>query len=504
MRKLRELFSDTLVYGISSVFARFVNYLLVPFYTAVFAPSRYGVVILVYAAIAFLNVIFTMGMESSYLRYGKDRKEAPSVFRTVQLFLLIAASGLAFLLWILEPAALPVLHMDPQDSFIYRLMIAILWFDTLAIVPFAELRLVRRTWLFAALKTAHVGINLFLNFYLILGRGHGIEAIFVSNTIASALVTIFALIATLPLLKGEWNSALLRRAFSFGWPFIPAGLGYAVNEVLDRFFLGAMDPGRVQQLYGMGVTPEDVVGIYGACYKVAVFMLLLIQMFRMAWQPFFMRHADDPEAPHLYARAFDYFNLMAAMVYLMVGLFARELVSFPIPFTEETLINSRYWSGLSIVPLLLLAYWFHGWYIHFSAGIFIRERTGVLPGIMILGGVITILINMTLVPLLGMMGAAWATAISFGVMALSLWYFSTREFRVPYRLGRGMGVMAGVALAVWSVPDLSALLHLNPTLVKAGVAAGGLLLLVRLFFRIRSERIGTPDHPVGLEAPERE
>jgi O-antigen/teichoic acid export membrane protein len=122
-------------------------------------------------------------------------------------------------------------------------------------------------------------------------------------------------------------------------------------------------------------TPEDIVGIYGACYKVAVFMLLLIQMFRMAWQPFFMRHSDDPDAPRIFARAFLYFNIVAAALYLLVGLFAQEIVAIRIPFTEATLINSRYWAGLEIVPLLLLAYWFHGWYINFSAGIFISEKT---------------------------------------------------------------------------------------------------------------------------------
>ncbi|MEX0890127.1 MAG: oligosaccharide flippase family protein, partial [Balneolaceae bacterium] len=326
MVKLRELFSDTLIYGISSVLARFVNYLLVPFHTDVFNPARYGVVGLVYAAIAFLNVVFTLGMESAYLRYAKDRDHASSIFKTLQLALLGTSSLLALILWALEPAILPLLSLSGESSGIFLMMIGILWFDTLSIVPFAELRLVRRSLLFAILKVGHVVLNLVLNFWLILGMNLGIEAVFISNLAASMLVTLVIWAVTFPMMRGEWNRSLLSRSFSFGWPFIPAGIGYAVNEMLDRFFLNAMDPGAVVQLYGSAYTPEDIVGIYNACYKLAVFMLLLIQMYRMAWQPFFMRHSDDPDARPLFARAFYGFNLFAAALYLFVGLFTRDIV----------------------------------------------------------------------------------------------------------------------------------------------------------------------------------
>ncbi len=495
MRKLRELFSDTLIYGISSVFARFVNYLLVPFHTEVFDTARYSIVGLVYAAIIFLNVIFTMGMESAYLRYAKNRDQARHIFKTLQVSLLGIATLLAGLLWLLEPLALPVLNLSPDDetSAIYLMMLGILWFDTLSIVPFAELRLVRRTWLFAALKTAHVILNLFLNFYLILALGFGIEAVFISNLLASVVVTLAVWLFTLPMMRGEWNRSWLLKAFSFGWPFIPAGLGYAVNEVLDRFFLNMMDPSRVEVLYGSGYTPEDIVGIYTGCYKVAVFMLLLIQMFRMAWQPFFMRHSDDPEAPALYARAFLYFNLFAAAVYLGVGLFAAEIVAIPIPGTDATLINSRYWLGLEIVPLLLLAYWFHGWYINFSAGIFISERTGVLPNIMLLGGGITIAANLILVPLLGMMGAAWATVASYSVMALTLYRFSTRSFAVPYRLGFGIGLMVVMVGLVWSADPLTAWSGLEEWVVKVILMGAGSIGLAGLGWKLLREDAAAQD-----------
>ncbi|MEX2600839.1 MAG: oligosaccharide flippase family protein [Balneolaceae bacterium] len=466
MKILRELFSDTLIYGISSVIARFVNYLLVPFHTGVFDTARYGIVGLVYAAIAFLNVIFTMGMESAYLRYAKDRKEAPHIFKTLQASLLGFATLLTALLWLAEPLVVPYLSLDEQTAGIYLMMLGILWFDTLSIVPFAELRLIRRPILFALLRVGHVTVNLFLNFWLILGLGFGIEAVFISNLIASAVVTLLIWIVTLPLLRGNWNRYWMKKAFLFGWPFVPAGFGYAINETVDRFFLNGMDPSRVHSLYGNDYSPEDIVGIYNACYKVAVFMLLLIQMFRMAWQPFFMRHSENPDAPGIFARTFTYFNLAAAGLFLLVGLFAEEIVAIRIPLLDATLINSSYWAGLEIVPFLLLAYWFHGWYMNFSAGIFISEKTRVLPKIMLAGALLTLAGNSLLVPLMGMMGAAWTTVGSYGVMALSLWYFSTREFPVPYRLGHALMLMSGSVLLVQFAPLLARYSGLEEFLFK--------------------------------------
>lgn len=482
MNRLRELVSDSLIYGISSVFARFVNYLLVPFHTDVFLPARFSIVGLVYAAIALMNVLFTMGMESAYIRYGKDRKEASALFHSLQLVLLALASVLGGALWLAEPLALPLLNLDESVSGIYLMMIGILWFDTLSIVPFAELRLSRRTWLFASLKTMHVILNLVLNFWLILGLGAGIEAVFISNLVASVLVTLLVWTVTAPLfLEGSWSGSSAWRAIQFGWPFVPAGIGYAMNETLDRFFLNAMDPDRVMQLYGPEMTPEEITGIYNACYKLAVFMLLFIQMFRMAWQPFFMRHSEDEDSPRLFAQAFHGFNLVAAPIFLFVSLFATELVQIRIPLLDATLIGSAYWAGLEIVPYLMLAYWFHGWYIHFSAGIFIAEKTRLLPLITLGGGVITILGNLALVPLMGMTGSAWATVLSYGVMAMALWGYSQWHFRVPYAMGRGLLLMAGSVAAVVIAPRLEAMLSLPSVTVRmilflvvsAGLVAAG-------------------------------
>ncbi|MGF1671731.1 MAG: lipopolysaccharide biosynthesis protein, partial [Balneolaceae bacterium] len=438
MKLLRELLSDSLIYGISSVLARFINYLLVPFHTDVFNPARYSIVGLVYAAIAFLNVMFTMGMESAYLRYAKNRDEAPHIFKTLQLGLLGAATLFTLILYFLMHYLLPIFNLGSETEGIYLMMLGILWFDTLSIVPFAELRLVRRSYLFAVLRTIHVFINLFLNFYLILSLGFGIEAVFIANLAASVIVTLAVWAATGNLLRGKWSYQWLSTSFRFGWPFIPAGIGFVINEMLDRFFLNEMNPAIAEQIYGIGITPADIVGIYNACYKLSVFMLLLVQMYRMAWQPFFMRHSDEKQAPEIFAKAFGYFNIAAAFAFLSVSLFREQIVAINIPVLNASIIGEAYWSGLDIVPYLLLAYWFHGWYVNFSAGIFIKEKTRVLYKITLMGALITIITNLLLIPLLGMTGSAIATLLSYSTMAIVLGLYSRKVMDVPYRFKSGL------------------------------------------------------------------
>ena len=184
-------------------------------------------------------------------------------------------------------------------------------------------------------------------------------------------------------------------------------------------------------------------------------MLLLVQMFRMAWQPFFMRQSDDDSAPTIFSQTFTLFNFSAAVIFLSVALFAQQIVSIKIPFFDFYLVDQKFWSGLGIVPILLLAYWFQGWYVNFSAGIFISETTTRLPQITLLGAGITIVANLALIPFFGMMGSAAATLLSYGFMALLIYYYSTNSFAVPYKLVTGFSVMILAVILYYVKPFLT-------------------------------------------------
>lgn len=448
MARIKELISDTAVYGISSVVARFINYLLVPFYTKFFAPAEYGIIGLIYGAIVFLNVVFTFGMESAYLRYGAKRERSKAVFVSLQLFLLMASSVLVLLFWWANPLITPLMSIDGAEH-LYLMMLSILWLDALGIVPFAELRLIRKAWTYALIRLGNVLINVSLNLYLVIGLGMGLEAILISNIIASGFALLVLLFVTGNMLNAKPDGKLMKRALYFGIPYIPAGMAYAINEVVDRFFLNQMSQEDISRIYGPEFTSEEITGIYNACYKIAIFMMLIVQMFRMAWQPFFMRHSESKDLKPAMVKVFTLFNAGAAIVFVGVSLFAQEIVAIRVPILDATLIDHRYWMGLHIIPFLLMAYWFQGWYVNFMPGIFINEQTKKLPLITLIGSIITVSLNILLIPVLGMMGSAIATMSCYAGMSLLLLREARKTFPVPYQMGKVLLIMSISVLAVW-------------------------------------------------------
>jgi O-antigen/teichoic acid export membrane protein len=227
-------------------------------------------------------------------------------------------------------------------------------------------------------------------------------------------------------------------------------------------------------LYGTDTSPEDIVGIYNACYKLAVFMLLLVQMYRMAWQPFFMRHSKDGDSKALFGQAFIWYNAASALLFLGVALFREQIVAITIPGTNATLIDSSYWTGLEIVPFLLLAYWFHGWYINFSSGVFIKEKTRIFYKITLMGAVITIIANLMLIPYYGMTGSAVATLLSYGVMATTLGLYSKNVMDVPYRLPESFGLMVAAAILVFAESSITEIVNGGEFVVKGMILFAGL------------------------------
>lgn len=488
MARIRELISDTMIYGISSVVARFINYLLVPFYTKFFAPGEYGIIGLIYAAIIFLNVIFTFGMESAYLRYAAERERSKRVFVTLQLFLLISASLLVLIFWWMNPLISPLMSLDSGGEHLFLMMLSILWLDALGIVPFAELRLIRKAWIYAFIRLGNVIINVGLNLYLVIVLGMGLEAILISNIIASGFSLIALLIFTGNMLTAKPDMALMMRALRFGIPYIPAGLAYAINEVVDRFFLNQMTQEDITRIYGAEYTAEEITGIYNACYKIAIFMMLIVQMFRMAWQPFFMRHAKSDQLKPTLTRVFTLFNFGAATVFMFVSIFVAEIVSVRVPVLDATIIDSRYWMGLHIIPFLLMAYWFQGWYANFMPGIFIKEQTKKLPLITLLGSILTISLNYILVPKIGMMGSAIATLSCYFGMSLLLLYHSRKAMHVDYQFMKIIIIMVLSILAVFLSNELPFVI-VSELMTKLLIFLSTFLIIGGFIFRYEIQRL---------------
>ena len=469
--QIRSLGTDTAIYGISTIVGRFLNFLLVFFYTNVLAPGEYGIVAYVYSLIAFLGIIYGYGLESAYFKYASTREHGSDRenFSTPLIALTLTSFVLSLCLSAAAPAIARAIEIPSSHSRIIVYAAWILFLDTITAVPFAALRLERKARLFALLKVLNIVVNVAANIVLLVVYQQGVEGIFLSGLIASAS-TCCLLLPTIAR-RFEWRltANVFRAMFRFGIPYVPAGLASMMIQVVDRPILRAL-------------TNDATVGVYQANYRLGIFMMLVVSMYDYAWRPFFLLHANDADAKALFSRILTYFVLVGATLTMVLSLFIDDLVK--IRLFGHALINSDYWGGLPIVPVVLSAYLFLGIYNNLIAGIYIKEKTRYLPAITFVGALLNIVTNFILIPRMGMMGAAVATLAAYAGMALTLYIVVRRFYPVEYEWGR-IGAILGIGLVCYvisrAVPAVT-----YPLVWKAGIVA---LFVASLFlFRVVSLR----------------
>jgi len=423
LAQIRRLGTDTAIYGISTVIGRFLNFLLVPFYTNVIHPGEYGIVANVYSILAFLNVVWVYGMESAYFKYsstgeiGTPRQNFSTPFLSLCATSLVLSGGMT----ILAPLAGRWMSIPPGHGPIVEVAAGILLLDTLAVVPFAVLRMERKAALFGTLKVLNIVVNVVCNLVLLLHFHAGVEGIFLSGLIASG-VTLLALVPTIARnFTWEFSRPLYRALLVFGLPYVPAGIAAIVVQVIDRPIM----------LY---LTNPAVVGVYQANYRLGIVMMLIVSMYDYAWRPFFLSHASEPGARELFARALTYSVAAMTVVFLVVSFFIGDIVRLRL--FGRSIIHPDYWGGLPIVPVVLLGYMFLGVYNNLVAGVYIEKKTQRLPAITLAGALVNIGANFLWIPSLGMMGGALATLLAYAFMAVILYIDVRKYYPVPYEWGR--------------------------------------------------------------------
>ncbi len=422
--KIKELTKDTAIYGISTIVGRFLGFLLVPFYTNVIDTTDFGIYSNIYAYLAFLNIVFIYGMDAAFMKYSSlaEGSEKRKTFSTAYLFVFLSTLVLALALYLLRNPFTELMEIPGQYTKLYYYVIFILIFDTLALVPFASLRLERKAGKFTSVKLANILINLALNFILVLKYHMGIEAIFIANLIASAFSFAALIPEILRKLSFRIDKDLLKVMLKFGIPYLPASLAAMVVQVIDRPVVLAM-------------TNPSTLGIYQANYKLGIFMMLFVSMFQYAWQPFFLNNAKEKNAKEIFSKILTLFLLVSSLVWIVLTLFVEDFARFQF-IPGHSIIGKEYLSGITIVPIILLGYLFNGIYYNFQAGIYIEEKTKYFPYVTGAGAVINVVVNVLLIPVLGIMGAALATLASYFVMAGSLYFFSQKYYRIDYEYGK--------------------------------------------------------------------
>lgn len=421
-----------MIYGAGHIATRVLTFLLLPYYSFHLTPAEYGEVTLYFIFMGVVQTIYLYGMDVAFLRYynlAASPEEKQRITGTTVVTSLITSAVLTLIIVI---AAAPLgdvliyvpVHPEHVPAMI-RICALILLFDTLSSFPYMTLRGDRKPVRFIVVKSINVAINLSLNVLFLEYYHMSVDGILWANLIASAITSLILW----PEIISHWIIAIdrvkLREMIIFGLPNIPTYLFVMVTELADR---------KIVEIYN-GL---EQAGLYSAGYKLGMFMAVVTSAFRFAWQPFFLSHAKDADAPRLFARVMTYYVLVTGM--LMVGLtfFVPSIMCHAWPFVG-VMLDASYWAGLSIVPIILLAHMFDGIYANLMPGVYINKLTGKLPFVTGAAALLNFIANLLLVPTYGMIAAAWVTLASFALQATLLYVVVRKSYPVPYewiRLGK--------------------------------------------------------------------
>jgi O-antigen/teichoic acid export membrane protein len=365
-------------------------------------------------------------MDSAYMKYASLKKdnEKKEVFSTPFLFVLFTSVLISIALLLLHNSVSSFMEIPQGQSVITTYIIFILLFDALSVIPFAYLRLARKAKKFAAIRTASILLNVTLNVILIRFFNFGVKAVFISNVVSSLFTFLVLLPDIVKNLQLQINKETLKAMLKFGIPYLPAGIASMVIQVIDRPILQAL-------------TNQNLVGIYGANYKLGIFMMLFVSMFQYAWQPFFLNNAKEANAKEIFAKVLTYFVLAGSLILVFISSYLDII---------KLLIGRGYWSGLPIIPIILLGYLFNGIYINFTAGIFIKEKTKHLPYITGIGALTNVVVNFLLIPVWGMIGAALATLASYFIMAIVLFFITQRFYKIDYEYSKILRIFFAIGI----------------------------------------------------------
>lgn len=442
MNKIKILAGQTAIYGLSSILGRVVNFLLVPLYTATFLPGEYGKVVVLYSYVAILNIIFTYGMETAFFRFSPKDKENETFDHTASSVLItsILFSGVIYVSADILSKSLGLV-MEP---YIIKWLSIIIFFDAIVAIPFARLRLQNKAVKFVIIRLMGIVLTILFNiiFLVILpdimadkylgiirpvirqwyNPEMGIGYIFLANLIGSGSVLIL-LRKEFYNLKFSFHWSKFKPLLIYAFPIMLTGLAGMLNENLDKILLSSLIPAGFYN----GNSPEAAVGVYGAAFKLSIFMMLAIQAFRYAGEPFFFANADDKNAPELFAKVYYYFVILGIIIIAVVG-FNIDLIG------RLFLKRPEYWEALYLVPLLLTGKLLYGIYINLSVWYKIKDKTKYGAYFSFLGTAVTVGGNLLLIPIIGYAGSAVTMVLCFLVMCFASYYFGRKYFPVPYDL----------------------------------------------------------------------
>ncbi|NNK82902.1 MAG: oligosaccharide flippase family protein [Flavobacteriaceae bacterium] len=436
MSTLKSFFKDTIIYGLATVLPRLMNFILVPLHTDTLDTSSYSDNTYFYVYAAFFNILLTYGMETAFFRFFSKSESKSKVFSTTLISLTITTVLVFVFVFIFNQQIAEGLDLR-LDYF--NNLVGVIALDTLVVAPFAYLRATGRPIKFTVIKLSNIAVYVALNFFFLWGipkfgiplSGYDnsdlVKYIFIANLAASAF-TFVLLSPYFFKTKMVLDFSILKQMLNYSWPIMVAGLAYVINENFDKWILPQL-------------LDKDINGAYAGCYKIAVFMTIFIQAFRLGAEPFFFNHAKEKNAKKTYATIMKYFVIFGSLMLLFI-------VAYLDIFKVLIVRDESYWIALDIIPIVLLANLCLGIYFNLAIWYKLTDKTRYGMYISIVGAVITVALNLLLIPKFGFIAAAWATLLAYLSMAIISFALGQKHYKVPYDVFRVLlYLLAGAGLS---------------------------------------------------------
>ncbi len=486
MSGIKNLAGQTLWYGVSTIFSRFLNYLMLPYLTLKLSAAQFGEYSLVYSVIPFFTVFFTYGMETAYFRFVQQEDNKKVLYNTAGVSLICTTLLLTTVMILCNDAIAKLISVKEHPEYITwgALIIAL---DTLALVPLAKLRQDGRPVKFAAIRVGSVLVNIGVMYFLIsvcprliaadansivqlfYNKNYGVGYIIIANVMQAAF-TLVLLWKEISTFRWQFNHTFWKEMILYSLPLVIVNFGGVINETFDRIMLGWWSPAATE------AARHADVGTYSACYKLSILITLFIQAFKMGAEPFFFKQSTGENPQKIYARVMKFFVITICTMFLVVALF--------IDIWKYFIKNESMWAGLKVVPVLLLANMFLGIYYNLSIWYKLTNKTLIGAWITIGGATITLIINYIFIPYYGYMACAWATFLCYGSMMIMSFLLGQKHYPVPYAWKKLLAYMVIVVLLFFVHKGLT---HLLTTTVFS-IGLGMVLLIAFLLFILKIER----------------
>ena len=457
MGKLQAIAKDTAIYGLSSIVGRFLNYLLVPLYTAQLsaASGGYGIITNIYAYVALILVLLTFGMETTYFRFtNKTHTDSETVYGTTLMTVGSVSLLFAVLVLILLNPISQLMGYESHPEYIGVMAVTVA-IDAFLCIPFAHLRQQKKALKFAALKLLNIGVSILLNliyFYWMDGKDVGYA--FYINLVCTVMLAV-CLLTEYTGFRWKLDTKLLRTMLSYSWPILVLGIAGILNQTADKMLF--------PYIYH-GSDMHEQLGIYGACSKIAMIMAMITQAFRFAYEPIVFAGVKDKDQHEMYTQAMKYFIIFTLLAFLMVMAYLDIL---------KYIIGADYWVGLRVVPIVMAAEIMMGIYFNLSFWYKIIDKTiwgAIFSGI---GCLVLLAVNIIFVPRYGYIACAWGGFAGYGVAMLVSYFVGQKYYPLNYPLKDIAVYVIVLCMAMYKVHERASLwlsLTVNTLLVGLFIA----------------------------------